>query len=78
MMRFCIVHFRKPLVTAAKTPPLPEGVPPQFSYPWLMQTSDGEFHLLYTWHRLGIKHVQFNQAWLARMLSGDPPEGRAP
>lgn len=59
----------------AKTPPLPEGVPPQFSYPWLLQSSDGEFHLLYTWHRLGIKHASFNHAWLAQMLSGGQDPG---
>jgi len=62
----------------ADTPPLPEGVPPQFSYPWLLQGSDGEFHLLYTWHRLAIKHVSFNRAWLTRMLSAGQDPGAQP
>jgi len=36
----------------------------QFDYPYLIQTSNGTFHLLYTWNRAYIKHIQFNQAWL--------------
>lgn len=36
----------------------------QFSYLWLLQTSDGTIHLLYTWHRSHIKHLAFNSAWL--------------
>ena len=63
--RFHVVERYEP----ANTPVLPEGVPPQFSYPWLVQSSDGDFHLLYTWHRLGIKHVRFNHAWVAERLA---------
>lgn len=36
----------------------------EFSYPFLLQTSDGLVHLTYTWKRHGIKHVAFNLAWL--------------
>lgn len=36
----------------------------EFSYPFLLQTSDGLVHLTYTWKRRGIKHVTFNAAWL--------------
>jgi hypothetical protein len=36
----------------------------EFSYPSLVRTRGGEFHLLYTWNRAYIKHVRFNQAWL--------------
>jgi predicted neuraminidase len=36
----------------------------QFDYPYLIQAGNGMFHLLYTWNRAYIKHVQFNQAWL--------------
>ncbi|MBE9526010.1 MAG: exo-alpha-sialidase [Proteobacteria bacterium] len=36
----------------------------QFSYPWLLQTKNGNIHLLYTWHKSHIKHKVFNQQWL--------------
>jgi predicted neuraminidase len=36
----------------------------EFSYPCLLQTSRGEFHLVYTWNEAFIKHVAFSQAWL--------------
>lgn len=32
----------------------------EFSYPYLLQTSDGYLHLVYTWHRTRIKHVRFD------------------
>lgn len=41
------------------------GEPPEFSYPWLQPAHDGaRFHLLYTWRRLQIKHVKFDDDWL--------------
>lgn len=44
----------------------------EFSYPYLIQTHNGDFHLAYTWNRSFIKHVQFNRAWLdARMKESD-------
>lgn len=36
----------------------------EFSYPCIIRTLNGDFHLLYTWHKTHIKHIQFNQAWL--------------
>jgi predicted neuraminidase len=41
----------------------------QFSYPWMLRTSDGVFHLLYTWNRTRIKHIEFNQSWLDQAAS---------
>ena len=36
----------------------------EFSYPSLIRTSGGDFHLIYTWNEAFIKHVQFDQARL--------------
>ncbi len=36
----------------------------EFSYPFLLQTRSGDFHLVYTWNRAYLKHVRFNRAWL--------------
>jgi predicted neuraminidase len=35
-----------------------------FSYPFLMQASNGDVHLVYTWKRAAIRHVVFNIPWL--------------
>lgn len=40
----------------------------EFSYPYLIRTSGGDFHLVYTWNRTFIKHLWFNQAWLDQRL----------
>lgn len=37
----------------------------RFSYPYIIQTGDGVFHVTYTWRKQRIKHVAFNEAWLA-------------
>ncbi len=43
---------------------LAEGAGTEFSYPFVIQTRDGDIHLVYTWKRKGIKHLAFNPAWL--------------
>lgn len=40
-----------------------------FSEPALLQAADGRIHLVYAWRRQGIRHLAFNEAWLA----GDQP-----
>lgn len=40
----------------------------EFSYPYLIQTRSGDFHLVYTWNRSYIKHVRFTRAWLDQRL----------
>ena len=40
----------------------------EFSYPYLVQAQNGDFHLVYTWNRSFIKHVQFTPAWLNQQI----------
>ncbi|MBI3479402.1 MAG: exo-alpha-sialidase [Nitrosomonadales bacterium] len=41
----------------------------EFSYPYLIQTRSGDVHLVYTWNRSFIKHVQFTRAWLDQQIA---------
>ncbi|MBI4625231.1 MAG: exo-alpha-sialidase [Verrucomicrobia bacterium] len=45
-----------------------QGYSFEFSYPSIIRTSRGDFHLVYTWNEAFIKHVQFSQAWLDQWL----------
>ena len=40
----------------------------EFSYPYLIQARNGDFHLVYTWNRSFIKHVEFTRAWLDQRM----------
>jgi predicted neuraminidase len=40
----------------------------EFSYPYLIQARNGDFHLVYTWNRSFIKHVRFTRAWLDQRM----------
>jgi predicted neuraminidase len=40
----------------------------EFSYPYLIQAKNGDFHLVYTWNRSFIKHVRFTRAWLEQRM----------
>lgn len=42
----------------------------EYSYPCVVQTSDGNIHVSYTFLRFSIKHVEFNERWLE--LSASP------
>ncbi len=42
----------------------------EFSYPTVLQTSDGLIHVTYTWKRKGIKQATFNVAWLEAQMKG--------
>jgi len=44
--------------------PPPRAPVAEYSYPWVMQDSSGDVHVLYTWGRSRIKHAVFNRAWL--------------
>ncbi|MBW1829389.1 MAG: exo-alpha-sialidase [Deltaproteobacteria bacterium] len=41
---------------------------PGFSYPYIIRTQNGDFHLLYSWNSTHIKHVQFNLRWVKRKI----------
>ena len=44
----------------------------QFSYPWLLRSPAGDFHVLYTWNKTRIKHVEFNRSWLEQAAARAP------
>ena len=43
---------------------LAEETGAEFSYPFLLQTSDEIVHVVYTWKRRAIRHAQFIPTWL--------------
>jgi predicted neuraminidase len=43
-----------------------------FSYPFLIQTRDGNIHVVFTWKGKAIKHVVFNAAWLNTKVEPSP------
>lgn len=40
----------------------------EFSYPYMIRSSDGKIHLVYTWQRKRIKHVVFNEEWIEKRI----------
>lgn len=43
----------------------------EFSYPYMIEARNGDIHLAYTWNRVFIKHVTFDQRWLNRHFKKD-------
>lgn len=41
-----------------------ETNPGEYSYPCVVQASDGRIHVTYTYRRYSIKHVEFDEGWL--------------
>jgi predicted neuraminidase len=50
-----------------------EDIHNPYSYPFLIKTTTGDFHLFYTWKRRHIKHVFFNRAALDNMIESQMP-----
>jgi predicted neuraminidase len=40
----------------------------EYEYPYFIRSPDGMYHLVYSWNNTFIKHVTFNDAWLAERL----------
>jgi len=50
-----------------ETPLHLESNPGEYSYPCIIQSSDGQIHVSYTFRRYSIKHVEFNEDWLTQL-----------
>ena len=48
-----------------------ESNPGEYSYPCVMQSSDGMIHITYTFRRYAIKHVELNEAWFHQFERSD-------
>ncbi|MGE8153254.1 sialidase family protein [Pseudomonas vancouverensis] len=46
----------------------PSGCEFEYEYPYFSRGPDGLYHLVYSWNNTFIKHVSFNEAWLAERL----------
>jgi predicted neuraminidase len=40
----------------------------EFSYPYIIQSRDGNYHLVYTWKRQQVAYASFNKAWIDSRL----------
>ncbi len=40
----------------------------RYDYPYLIKSSDGTIHLVYTWNKAYIKHRAFSQEWLSQWI----------
>jgi predicted neuraminidase len=52
-------------------PVMLESNPGEYSYPSVFQSSDGLIHVIYTYRRYSMKHVEFNEDWLFRFERPD-------
>lgn len=48
-----------------------ESNPGEYSYPCVIQSTDGLIHVTYTFRRYAIKHVQFNEEWMFQFERSD-------
>ena len=43
----------------------------RFSYPNIIKTTTGDYHVVYTYKRKNIAHIRFNEAWLNNKTRGN-------
>jgi predicted neuraminidase len=48
-----------------------ESNPGEYSYPSIIQSSDGLIHVTYTFRRYAIKHVEMSESWLDHFERSD-------
>ncbi len=48
-----------------------ESNPGEYSYPSIFQTPDGMIHIIYTFRRYSIKHIEMNEDWFTRLQRPD-------
>jgi predicted neuraminidase len=48
-----------------------ESNPGEYSYPSVFQAPDGMIHIIYTFRRYSIKHVEMNEDWLTKLERPD-------
>ena len=40
----------------------------EYEYPYFIKSTDGNYHLVYSWNNSFIKHISFNDAWLKERM----------
>ena len=53
------------------TPLRLETNPGEYSYPSVFETADGKIHIIYTFRRYSIKHLEMNESWLTNFERPD-------
>jgi predicted neuraminidase len=48
-----------------------ESNPGEYSYPSIFQAPDGKIHIIYTFRRYSIKHIEMNEDWLTHLERPD-------
>ena len=41
----------------------------RFSYPQIIQTTQDDYHIVYSWNRIKIQHIRFNRTWLEQEIA---------
>ena len=48
-----------------------ETNPGEYSYPSIFEAADGKIHIIYTFRRYSIKHVEMNEDWITHLERPD-------